>query len=133
MISRAEIDRLCREHDQWIERAKDEAESAYTQRNVSDAGLVFKTVENALLPRSEPQPEAFYSDDEIDADRERWDALGFFTEAATVAIERLQDENIALKAKLDTVLQLLGASRNLGKKSTDVIDLPNWRRRRDVA
>jgi hypothetical protein len=61
-----------------------------------------------------------YSDDDV-ADRERCDALNVFSEAATNAITRLQDENIALKAKLDTVLQLLGESRNFGKKSVEIV------------
>ena len=35
-----EIDQLCRNFDDWIARAKDEAESVYAQRNTPKGGLV---------------------------------------------------------------------------------------------
>ena len=107
-ITREEIAELCRQHDRLMAEAASEPIRRSPVSETDAARLVYKDCDNnALLPARQPELEAIYSDDDV-ADRERWDALNVFSEAATNAITRLQDENIALKAKLDTVLQLLG-------------------------
>jgi hypothetical protein len=91
------------------------------KKSHQEAGLIFKTVEDALQPA--PQHGGAASDDET------LYALDVFSAAVTEKFRRLDRENIALRAKLDVVLTLLGQK---SFKVDDMIDLPNWRRR-DVA
>jgi hypothetical protein len=77
---------------------------------------------NTLQPA--PQPNARASDDET------LYALDVFSAAVTEKFRRLDRENVALNAKLDTLTAIIAGDKS---KSGDVIaDLPNWRKR-DVA
>jgi hypothetical protein len=92
---------------------------------------VFRTTENEPAPAPEPEPEPFTEDQTDDSGRaidRLWQKLDQLDQDCDKCFERLERENIALKAKLDVVLTLLGADK---AKSADVIDMPNWRR--DVA
>ena len=141
MISKDEIDRLCREHDQWIERAKDEAESVYAQRNTPKGGLVFKDNENALVSRPPEEFDENYQSSSF-TEQQR-DAIAYALHLMRAETRDERDQAIAplereisyLKGQLDTLLRLGGVSPAKPRESKSggsVIDLPNWRRR-DVA
>ena len=141
MISKDEIDRLCREHDQWIERAKDEAERLNAQRSCLKGELVFKDNEDALVSRTAP---ATYDADNdyvpTHFTEQQADAIGYALhlmraealEEREQAIAPLEREIAFLRGQLDAVLKMGGispAKPRERKSSADVIDLPNWRRR----
>jgi len=54
---RDENNRLCRDFDDWIARAKDEAETINAQRNTPKGGLLFRDNQDALVSR--PATEQF--------------------------------------------------------------------------
>ena len=135
-----EIDQLCRNFDDWIARAKDEAESVYAQRNTPKGGLVFKDNENALVSRPPEEFDENYQSSSF-TEQQR-DAIAYALHLMRAetrderdqAIARLEREIAFLKGQLDAVLRIGGISPATPRdKSADVVDLPNWRRRRHVA
>src|SRR5262245_13241844 len=145
MSTRDEIRELCIAHDkqmaehrEWL--ARREAQSAsLARRNDNPAGLVFKTIENALVEAAEPEPAAVNGqDDEEPDDRTLLVAL---TDAVENRFDyeerqrhRLERELTFLKGQFDAVLTMLGKSETVSNsKAADVIDLPDWRKRSNVA
>jgi hypothetical protein len=130
MISRAELHDLYRaddevraEHAEWLARREAQARP-FVRKSEDPAGLTFKTVENAPAPAAQPDAANFSHDDET------LYALNEFSEAVVERFREIDRENIALKAKLDTLTAIIAGDKS---KSGDVIaDLPNWRKR-DVA
>jgi hypothetical protein len=134
---RDEIDRVCRDFDAWIARAKDEAESVYAQRNTPKGGLVFKDNENALVSR--PALEEFDENYESSSFTElQRDTLAYvisdlrkqWRDESDQALAPIQQELAFLRGQLDVMLRMGGISPAKPRdKSADIVDLPNWRRR----
>jgi len=131
MISRAELDELYRaddearaEHAEWLARREAQARPS-VRKSEDPAGLIFKTVENEPAPA--PQPDA-------EASHETLHALNEFSAAVVEKFRALERENIALKAKLDVVLTLIGKSETVSNMAADsVVDLPKNFWKRDAA
>ena len=140
---RDEINQVCRNFDQWFERAKDEAESVHARRTVPDGGLVFKDNENALVSRSAASEEFDENYQSSSFTEEQRDAIAYALYLTRAEARDERDQALApiereiayLKGQLDTLLRLGGVSPAKPRESKSggsVIDLPNWRRR-DVA
>ena len=135
---RDENNQLCRDFDNWIKQARDEAESVYAQRNAPKGGLVFKNNENALVSR----PAAAVEYRSPNFTEEQFDTIAYALHLMRAETRDERDQAIAplereiayLKGQLDALLKLNGVSPPRESKSgANIIDLPNWRRRRDVA
>jgi hypothetical protein len=134
MISKAEIDELCRQHDELMAQAREAERSGYVQRNDPGDGLIFKDNEDAMVPAYTPEPDGFseYQGDVlahlIVELRDEWETY------IDRRIAALQGENAELKGMIGAVLQLLGKRGGDVPKSGGVVELlPNWRKKRDVA
>jgi len=125
-----EHDRLMAEHDEWMAR-REGAGSSPMQESEPVLDLVFKTIEDATPPAPQPEPQP--SSDEPTLG----DAVLEFCGAVDRRFERLEHAHVELRGKVDALLTLLGKkdvrSADTSSDSADVIDLPDWRSRRDVA
>ena len=139
---RDENNRLCRDFDDWIARAKDEAETINAQRNTPKGGLLFRDNQDALVsrPATEQFDENYQSPNFTDV---QLDTIAYVVSALRQETRDERDQALAplereiayLKGQLDAVLRMGGISPAKPRESTSggsVIDLPNWRRR-DVA
>ena len=137
---RDENNRLCRDFDDWIARAKDEAETINAQRNTPKGGLLFRDNQDALVsrPATEQFDENYQSPNFTDV---QLDTIAYVVSALRQetrdereqALAPLEREIAYLKGQLDVLLKLGGISPTRESKSAgNIIDLPNWRRR-DVA
>jgi len=137
---RDENNRLCRDFDDWIARAKDEAETINAQRNTPKGGLLFRDNQDALVsrPATEQFDENYQSPNFTDV---QLDTIAYVVSALRQetrdereqALAPLEREIAFLKGQLDVLLKLGGISPTRESKSAgNIIDLPNWRRR-DVA
>jgi len=145
MITRDEIRALCAEHDRFMaEQASEPIRRPPVSESDTDAGLVFKTIEDATLPAPPPAPTAsegglgLFGDDR---DEQLTKALGYVVsherhsrreelEAALVTRDRkiaeLEGELREVKGMLGATLQLLGARNGPDR----VVELPkNFLRR----
>jgi hypothetical protein len=131
-ISRAELAELYREddrqraeHREFMARREAQA-SPYVQWSDDGAGLLYRTTDNALLPAAQPEPGPF--------DEEASTAANFFDD-----VERNE-------AFADTMAYLIAELRREWKRDikrlerqikraaeSEVVELPNWRSRRNVA
>jgi hypothetical protein len=137
MSVRDEIRELCIAHDkqmaedrEWLARREAQARP-FVRKSDNPAGLIFKTVENASAPAPQPDAAASFSHDD-----ETLYALNEFSKAVVERFREIDRENIALKAKLDVVLALVGekqSSREKKSLSDVVVDLPQGFWKRDVA
>ena len=117
-ITREEIRQLCIAHDRFM---AEQASEPIRRPAVSE-----RTFDNGALETA-PQPEPVASD----AEPSLADALLEFCGATDRRFERLERENVALKAKLEVVLTLLGQRAEPdASKSGSIVELP---RRSDVA
>src|SRR5262249_39570268 len=131
MISRAELDelyqaddRLRAEYAEWMAQREAQARPS-VPKSEDPAGLIFKTVENEPAPA--PQPDAEASDETLHA-------LNEFSAAVVEKFRALETESIALKAKLEVVLTLIGKSETVSNMAADsVVDLPKNFWKRDAA
>jgi len=139
---RDENNRLCRDFDDWIARAKDEAETINAQRNTPKGGLLFRDNQDALVsrPATEQFDENYQSPNFTDV---QLDTIAYVVSALRQETRDERDQALAplereiayLKGQLDAVLRMGGispAKPRESKSGGSVIDLPNWRRR-DVA
>ena len=139
---RDENNRLCRDFDDWIARAKDEAETINAQRNTPKGGLLFRDNQDALVsrPATEQFDENYQSPNFTDV---QLDTIAYVVSALRQETRDERDQALAplereiayLKGQLDAVLRMGGispAKPRVSKSGGSVIDLPNWRRR-DVA
>jgi hypothetical protein len=125
-----EQDRLLAEHAEWTAK-REAAGEAPVRKSDDDLGLVYRTQEDGLhdAPQPEPQP----SDDEP--------SLGYavreFAAATSRRFDRLEHAHAELRGQVSALLTLLGQKsgglQRSGKPESEVIDLPDWRSRRDVA
>jgi hypothetical protein len=130
---RAELARRAAEREadpvlqqQWL-MASEPIRRAPMRENDDGLALVYRTQDDATSPVPEPEPVPSDTDAAVDNLIETADLI-------QDQVDRLKRENIALKAKLDVVLTLLGKSDTLSNaKAADVIDLPDWRKRADAA
>ena len=139
---RDENNRLCRDFDDWIARAKDEAETINAQRNTPKGGLLFRDNQDALVSRpatgqfDENYQSPNFTDVQLDTIAYVVSALRQETrDERDQALAPLEREIAYLKGQLDAVLRMGGispAKPRESKSGGSVIDLPNWRRR-DVA
>ena len=139
---RDENNRLCRDFDDWIARAKDEAETINAQRNTPKGGLLFRDNQDALVsrPATEQFDENYQSPNFTDV---QLDTIAYVVSALRQETRDERDQALAplereiayLKGQLDAVLRMGGispAKPRESKSGGSIIDLPNWRRR-DVA
>jgi hypothetical protein len=107
----------------------------HTRRIGGEGGLVYRMTENAPAPA--PPPAGAPSSDEGDWRDAVAEGIAIACEALRHEIEReltvLRNENRELKGMLSAALQLLGGAGQPKSGSASIVELPNWRRRRDVA
>jgi len=130
MSLRDEIRELCLAHDKLMaEQASEPIKRPPVSESDTDAGLVFKTVEDAMVPTAEPEP--------MPADSEPYPSFtdlraGIAKFVVTWTADKLaeRDRRIErLEGKLDATLQLLGARTGDVPKSGEIVELPKFLRR----
>jgi hypothetical protein len=129
-ITREEIARLCAEHERLMAEAR-EPIRRWPASKTDNGGLLYKDYDgNAPAPAPQPDAAANFSHDD-----ETLYALNEFSKAVVERFREIDRENIALKAKLDVVLALLGEKQfsREGKLSDAVVDLPHGFWKRDAA
>ena len=97
-----EIDQLCRNFDDWIARAKDEAESVYAQRNTPKGGLV--AIRHGRYNDRRPGPEAAGATRASARIERRGDALEHELEAELAKLTPRQRAIAEARWALDTPL-----------------------------
>src|SRR5262249_20877591 len=118
-----EHDRLMAEHDEWMAR-REAAGSSPMRESEPVLELVFKTIEDATPPAPQPEPQP--SSDEPSLAY----AVKEFAAATSRRFDRLEHAHAELRGQVSALLTLLGLKEF---KAGEIIDLPDWRSRRDVA
>ena len=135
-MSRDEVRALCTETDRWLAEERDRLAQRQAQGwsrvNKSDtgAGVVFKTMEDAIVPETTPAPEEF-TDTQIQA-------ISYFVVSWVAEKMASRDERLTkLETRVETLLALFGKSGKLldDAKGADVVELPRGflRRTHDAA
>jgi len=125
MSIRDDIRALCAEHDRFMaEQASESMRRPPVSETEADAGLVYKTYDNAALPAPQPEPQP--SSDEPNLAY----AVREFAAATSRRFDRLEHAHAELRGQVSALLTLLGQRVEPdASKSGAVVELPNWRRR----
>jgi hypothetical protein len=126
-ITRDEIRALCAAHDRFMAEQACEPIRRPPVSETGDAGVIYKDYDNtALAAAAEPEPEAFDAEastapnffDDVERNEE-------FADTIAIVIAELRRE---WKRDIERLER-----RILRVAKSGVIDLPDWRSRRDVA
>ena len=131
-----EQDQLMLEHREWL--AEREAVGGSPMRKSQpDHGLLYRSIDDALVPAPEPEPAA--SDSEyppLDTLlRSLGEAMSEYVHGKLAErdikydreLALLRNENAELRGMIGTVLQLIGKPETVSNKAANVVDLPKGR------
>ena len=129
MSIRDEIRQLCAAHDRFMaEQASEAIRRPPVSESATDAGLVFKTVDDALVPAAESAAEP--SDETLGLFGDQRDQMLAQSLGIIIAelrrewrqeIKRLERKNVELRARVDTLTAIVAGGKI---KTADVHELP---------